>query len=275
MSLAQERQRQRLIRLLQQSKECSITFHPTNLKRHFKCPILLGLLQQPGRFLFCKSIVKIKAVLIKVYYKYIYIYKIKPKNMVKKILMLLLATLMCPALYAIPDTSRVALLVIDIQDFYFPGGKSELVNPLPAAKNAALLVEYFRSHQLPVIYVKHQSAEQEEINEMVKPLADEPIFTKTEVNCFVGTQLYDYLVGQQISKLVICGMQTHLCVEAAVRAASDYGFKVTLIHDACATRDVKWGNTTIPANMVHLSTLSTLQNYARILSTEECLKANP
>lgn len=173
----------------------------------------------------------------------------------------------------IPDTSRVALLVVDIQDFYFAGGKSELVNPIPAAQNVAKLIEEFRAKGWLVVFIKHQSAEQESIYELVKPKEKEPVFTKATVNSFVGTQLNDYLRGQQIFKLVICGMQTHMCVEAAVRAGTDYGFNVTLIHDACATKDLKWDNETIPAKMVHLSTLATLRSYAKILSTEEYLKA--
>jgi len=173
----------------------------------------------------------------------------------------------------IPDTSRVALLVVDIQDFYFAGGKSELVDPIPAAQNAAKLIEEFRAKGWLIVFIKHQSAEQDAIHSLVKPILGEEIFTKNSVNSFVGTQLQDYLFGQQVSKLVVCGMQTHMCVEAAVRASADLGLKVTLVHDACATKDLKWGNETIPAKMVHLSTLATLRSYAKILSTEEYLKA--
>ncbi len=173
----------------------------------------------------------------------------------------------------IPDTSRVALLVVDIQDFYFAGGKSELVDPIPAAQNAAKLIEEFRAKGWLIVFIKHQSAEQDAIHTLVKPILGEEVFTKNSLNSFVGTQLQDYLFGQQVSKLVVCGMQTHMCVEAAVRASADLGLKVTLVHDACATKDLKWDNETIPAKMVHLSTLATLRSYAKILSTEEYLKA--
>lgn len=192
--------------------------------------------------------------------------------MKKKITLILLIFAVNIVNANIPDTSRVALLVVDIQDFYFAGGKSELVDPIPAAQNAAKLIQEFRAKGWLVVYVKHQSAEQAEINELVKPVAGEEVIVKSSVNAFVGTQLQDYLFGQQVSKLVVCGMQTHMCVEAAVRAASDLGLKVTVVHDACATKDLKWGDETIPAKMVHLSTLATLRSYAKILSTEECLK---
>lgn len=191
----------------------------------------------------------------------------------KRIIFTLIVAIFCTKVIAMPDTSRVALLVVDIQDFYFPGGKSALVDPIPAAQNAAKLISLFREKGWPVIYIKHKSADQDQIYELVKPIDGEPVFTKTEVNSFLGTSLYDYLKGQQVSKLVVCGMQTHMCVEAAVRAGADYGFNVTLVQDACATKDLQWGDVVIPAKMVHLSTLATLKYYAKIVDTEEYLKA--
>jgi nicotinamidase-related amidase len=63
-----------------------------------------------------------------------------------------------------------------------------------------------------------------------------------------------------------------MCVEAATRAASDLGYKCTLIHDACATKDLKFGERVIKSEDVHYSTLSTLRSYATIMSTGEFLK---
>jgi nicotinamidase-related amidase len=167
---------------------------------------------------------------------------------------------------------KSALLLIDIQDFYFPGGKLPLVEPEKAAQNAAKLLDWFRKEKLPVIYVRHNSEPGGKINDIVKPLPNEKIFSKDAVNCFVGTNLLDYLKSNKIDTLVICGMQTHMCVEAATRAASDYGFKCILIHDACATKDLKYGDRLIKAEDVHYSTLATLKNYATVESTMEFLK---
>jgi nicotinamidase-related amidase len=164
-----------------------------------------------------------------------------------------------------------ALLIIDIQDFYFPGGKSALVEPEKAAANAALLLDKFRKEKLTVIHVRHISEPGGKINDIVKPLPSEKVVSKNAVNCFVGTDLLDFLKTNKIDTLVICGMQTHMCVEAATRAASDYGFKCILIHDACATKDLKFGEKTIKSEDVHYSTLSTLKNYATVISTVEYL----
>jgi len=168
--------------------------------------------------------------------------------------------------------SKSALLLIDIQDFYFPGGKSALVEPEKAALNAARLLERFRNKNLLIVHVRHNSEPGGKINEIVRPLPNEKIISKSEVNSFKGTSLNEFLKSGQADTLVICGMQTHMCVEAATRAASDLGYKCILIHDACATKDLKFGDTIIRSEDVHYSTLSTLRSYATIMSTEDFLK---
>lgn len=174
--------------------------------------------------------------------------------------------------HSFAQDKSTALLLIDIQNFYFPGGKSELVQPGMAAGNAAKLLAWFRNNQLTVIHVRHNAEPGGEINDAVKPLPDEKVISKDAVNCFIGTDLLEYLKASKISTLVICGMQTHMCVEAATRAASDLGFKCILIRDACTTKDLKFGDKLIRAEDVHNSTLSTLKSYATIQTTGELLE---
>lgn len=169
------------------------------------------------------------------------------------------------------ESEKTALLIIDIQDFYFSGGKMELVNPQAAADKTAILLKYFRAKGMPVIHIKHESDAQSDIQKTIVPIEGEKIITKTEVNSFNGTDLNEYLKSLGVKNLVICGMQTHMCVEGAVRAGYDLGYKITLVHDACATRDLKWGDEVVPAKMVHLSTLVTLKNYAKVISVDEFL----
>ncbi|MFC1564881.1 cysteine hydrolase family protein [candidate division KSB1 bacterium] len=170
----------------------------------------------------------------------------------------------------LPDDS--ALLLIDIQYFYFPGGRSELVSTGEAAVNAKTILEKFREDSRKVIHVKHQSAQEGEIHELVRPVSGEKVITKTEISCFNGTDLLKYLKEINVKKLVICGMMTHMCVEAAVRAAHDLGFECILIEDACATRDLEYNGKTIEAEYVHYSTLNTLnRRYAEVMDTETFL----
>ncbi|MEZ5021531.1 MAG: cysteine hydrolase family protein [Bacteroidales bacterium] len=165
-----------------------------------------------------------------------------------------------------------ALLVIDVQNFYFPGGRSELVEPEKAAEKAAMAISHARKEGKPVIFIQHKSAAGMEINDIVKPSAGDKIFVKEEVNSFLGTGLKEYIDGLQVDTLVICGMQTQMCVEAAVRAAHDFGYGVILLHDACATRNLKFGDREVTAADVHASTLATLKSYGTVSSVAEWIE---
>ncbi len=180
-----------------------------------------------------------------------------------------------------PDT---ALVIIDIQNFYFEGGQLPLTRPVEAAEQAKRVLDAFRSKHLTVIHVQHVPASikllngeavdpQYRIRPVVAPAAGEKVVTKRYANSFRETDLLDYLRAKGIKKLVIVGMQTQMCVEAAARAAADLGFEVTVVHDACATHPLEFGGRTVPAIDVHTAALATIKNgYGRIVSADELLK---
>lgn len=170
------------------------------------------------------------------------------------------------------ESNNTALLIVDIQDFYFAGGSSELVNPVPASLNAQKLLADFRKTKQMVIHIKHGEGKDAEIHSNVTPLAGEKVIVKNEVNSFLNTDLLAFLKKNNIKKLVICGMQTNMCLEAATRAASDYGFECTVIHDACAAKDQTFDGKTVKAEDVHLATLATLKAYAKVVSADEYLE---
>ena len=157
------------------------------------------------------------------------------------------------------DTLPTALLIIDIQDFYFPGGKIPLVNPEAASEKAAAVLQLFRSQNLPVIHIQHQGGVP--IHKNVAPLPGEKVITKKEANGFNGTDLLNYLMTLKVKRLVICGMQTQMCVEATTRAAYDLGFKCIVVENACATRNLKYGRRTIFATDVHACSLTIMNGY--------------
>jgi nicotinamidase-related amidase len=74
-----------------------------------------------------------------------------------------------------------------------------------------------------------------------------------------------------IERVVITGMMTHMCVDATARAAADLGFKVIVAEDACATRDLTYGDTIIPADHVHKAFLAALKSYGDVMRSEEVI----
>ena len=170
------------------------------------------------------------------------------------------------------DEPKTTLVLIDIQAFYFDTTRAPLVGREEASLQAGKILEYFRKTGQEVVHIKHKGGG--EIHEYVRPLPDETVFVKEHVSCFRETPLLGHLQAEGIKRLVIVGMMTHMCVEAATRAADVLGFETILIHDACATRDLTFEDEIITAQDVHLSTLSTLKAYATILTTSEYLNAN-
>ena len=169
--------------------------------------------------------------------------------------------------------TNTALLIIDIQNFYFPDGKWELENSEKAVNNAQKILNKFRESGMMVVHIKHNSEPGGEIHSLVAPIKDEKVITKNHVNSFKDTDLLDYLKTHKIEKLIICGMMTHMCVEAATRAAHDHGFECVVIEDACATKTLKFNDREISAINVHCSTLSTLSgSYAKVINTKTLLE---
>jgi nicotinamidase-related amidase len=170
-------------------------------------------------------------------------------------------------------STKEALLIIDIQEFYFVDGKSQLVNPEVASEKAALLLEQYRNKNKLVVHIQHASSKNASIHENVQPKDNEKVITKNFVNSYRETDLLDFLKRHKITDVVICGMMTHVCVEAAARASADHGFNVTVISDACTTRNVTYDADTVQSNGVHQSTLATIRDfYGTVMTSEEYLK---
>ena len=67
---------------------------------------------------------------------------------------------------------------------------------------------------------------------------------------------------------VVIGAMSHMCVDATVRSANDFGYRTTTIHDACATRDLEFGGTTVPATQVHAALMAALAfMYGEVVDT--------
>ncbi len=174
-----------------------------------------------------------------------------------------------------------ALIIVDIQNDYFPNGKMELKSPDKAAANAAKVLDWFRQNNKDnIFHVQHIASSPElgfflpntegaEIHETVQPLEHENIIVKNFPNSFLKTDLEAKLKEKSVTKVVVVGMMTHMCIDATVRAAVDLGYETTLIEDACATRDLSYQGKVVPAEQVHNAFVSALQSMYCVVSTTE------
>lgn len=178
---------------------------------------------------------------------------------------------------------KQALLVIDVQNDYFPTGKMELRHPEMALQNIKQLENYFFNHDLPIIYIQHIKHEPKatffqvgtqgvKLHKDLKANAKSIIIEKHFPNSFYRTNLEQTLYALGVEQLVICGMMTQMCVDSTTRASNELQFNPILIKDAVATKDLTFDGKTIKADAVQASFLASLSNFACISSTAEFLR---
>ncbi|MDE1150145.1 MAG: cysteine hydrolase family protein [Azospirillaceae bacterium] len=179
--------------------------------------------------------------------------------------------------------SDTALVIVDLQNDYFPGGRFPLVGVEQAAANAARLLAAARAAGRPVIHVRHEmpagnppffapGSAGAAIHASVRDEGGEPVITKNRTNAFRDTDLKAILDAQGLKGIVLAGAMSHMCIDAAARAATDLGYAVTVVHDACATRDLDFNGVTVPAAQVHAAFMAALAfAYATVVTTDDHL----
>lgn len=175
--------------------------------------------------------------------------------------------------------SKRAIIVVDLQNEYLATGKLPLVGIDAATANAMRVIADARSKGVPVLHVRHESASSDapifvpgsngvQIMAAVAPIGDEPVIVKNHVNSFRDTDLKQQLEARDIEDVVVVGAMSHMCVDAVVRASADMGYAVTVLHDACATRDLEFNGVVAPAAQVHAAMMASFEfGYGRVVAT--------
>ena len=176
------------------------------------------------------------------------------------------------------------LMLIDLQNDYFPGGSMELVGVGAAAANARRLLNEFRNKEKPVIHIQHIAAQAgatfflpdsngAQIHQQVVPQADEIVVVKHFPNSFRDTPLLGILKARNINEIIIGGAMSHMCIDATVRAAFDLGFTCMVAEDACATKNLTFKDKPVQASEVHAAFMAALSgSYATVRSTKAILE---
>jgi len=175
------------------------------------------------------------------------------------------------------------LLVIDVQNDYFPGGRIEVPGSPAAGEKTAELLRAFREARFPVLHLQHISTRPgatfmlpgtagAEIHPSAAPRPGEPVLQKHFPNGFRDTALLESLRSLGVDRLVVCGMMTHMCVDATTRAAFDLGFSCQVASDACAARATGFAGRTVEAPQVHAAFLGALGSvYAKVAPAAELI----
>ena len=178
------------------------------------------------------------------------------------------------------------LIIIDVQNDYFSGGRMELAGMEAAASCCARLLNSFRENDAPVFHIQHLSTRPGagffepdtpgvEIHPDLQPRAGETHIVKHFPSAFRDTDLHPILQMTNIEELVVCGAMTHMCIDTTVRAAFDLGYRCELIADACATRDLEFAGQRIAAAEVQAAFMAALSMpFASVVTTDDYLSEN-
>jgi len=176
-----------------------------------------------------------------------------------------------------------ALILVDIQKDYFDGGRWTLSKMDQASDNAAKVLAHARKSGHLIVHIHHEMQSDDapffrpdttgaEIHPKVAPQQGEEVFLKHTPNSFHNTPLHATLTARGIKKVIIVGAMSQICIDATTRAASDFGYTVTLVHDACAARDVEFDGVAVPAAQVHAAFMNALSfAYANVVDCEAFL----
>lgn len=148
---------------------------------------------------------------------------------------------------------------------------------------ASKLLDFFRGQNWPTVHIQHVATrpgattflpdtQGVKIHTSIAPLEGETVLVKHFPNSFRETRLLEHLKNLGADRLILCGMMTHMCVDASMRAAADFGYPVILAADACTTRNLTYAEMKVPAEYVHAAFLAALKSYGQVLKTDEILE---
>jgi nicotinamidase-related amidase len=181
--------------------------------------------------------------------------------------------------------TKQAIIVVDIQNDYFAGGKWVLDGVEAAADNARRVIDAARANGDLVVHIRHETLGKDapffvpdthgaQLHPKVANLPNERVIVKNYMNPYRETELLQTLEDHGIRNVVVIGNMSHMCIDAVTRASDDFGYKATVIHDACATHDLEFNGVTVPAVQVHAAFMAALRfGYAEVVSTTDFVAA--
>ena len=163
-----------------------------------------------------------------------------------------------------------ALIVIDVQHDYFPGGNFPLWNTDATLEGVERAMARAREQGVPVVIVQHVAAGPSsflaagtrgvEVHQRITAAAPgAPLVVKAAADAFLKTTLAETLATLGATELLVCGMMTQHCVTHTAISKSAEKYDVTVLADACTT----------VSEVLHAIALSALSARVRVLPVND------
>lgn len=168
---------------------------------------------------------------------------------------------------------KKALLVIDLQNDYFAGGKFPLWNTEVVLQNIERVIAKAIAQDIPVIHIQHiaktgmapffnEGTPGAEIHSRILSAAPAaPVIVKEFADSFEKTALEETLAKLGVSHLLVCGMMTQNCVTHTAISKAAEKYNVTILPDCCTT----------VSEILHLIALHALSTRVNLTESSEAL----
>lgn len=183
------------------------------------------------------------------------------------------------------QAGKTAVIVIDFQNEYFPGGRMVIPDGASALQNTRRLIEAADAKGIRVIHVQHvlpagaplfaEGGKTVQFHPDMQPRTGDTVVQKDNVSVFAGASaavMDKTLKDAGIDTLIVTGLMTHACVSGAARdaAAAPRGYRVIVSSDATATRDLELATgARIDHKTLHAASLATLEDtYGDVMTTD-------
>ena len=141
---------------------------------------------------------------------------------------------------------KTALVIIDVQNGLFTIDDFPLYKEDVLIKNIQVLIKKARNANVPLFYIQHNEfkgkrletgTENWKIHPAITPNSGDIIIQKYNSDSFMDTSLDEELKKNEITRLVVAGLATPMCIDTTIRSAVSHGYNVILIQDAHSTID--------------------------------------
>ncbi|MGL6259980.1 cysteine hydrolase family protein [Vibrio sp. WXL210] len=171
--------------------------------------------------------------------------------------------------------SKKALLVIDLQNDYFPEGKYPLWNTQQTLANIKQAIARANEQQIPVINIQHIANPEQGLapffnadthgveihNEISAITANAEVVVKTFADSFEGTNLEPVLSEHDVDELLLCGMMTQNCVTHTALSKAAEKYQISVLADCCTTVDEMIHNIALHALSTRVALTTTMQAF--------------
>ena len=168
---------------------------------------------------------------------------------------------------------KKALLVIDLQNDYFPGGKFPLWNTYAILQNIERAIAKANAQGIPVIHIQHvakqgmapffnEGTPGADIHPSILAAAPKaPVVVKEFADGFEQTNLEETLTKLGVTDLLVCGMMTQNCVTHTAISKTVEKYNVTILPDCCTT----------VSEILHLIALHAVSTRVNLVPSSEAL----